>query len=45
MKGHPRRRDKRFATQRQVIAWILLAGASFLGANAWFIVHMFGPIG
>jgi hypothetical protein len=36
--------NDRFEAQRQVIVWVLLAGASFLGANAWFVVHMLGPI-
>jgi hypothetical protein len=41
----PQERDRiRCNLQRQVITWLLLAGATFLLANAWLIVHMFEPI-
>ena len=30
---------------RQALAWTLLAGASFLLANAWLVTHHPGPAG
>ena len=37
-------KDQRFTVQRQVIAWMLIAGGTFLVANAWLVVQMFGPM-
>jgi len=37
-------RDAWFNVQRQVIAWVLVAGGTFLVANAWLVVQMLGPI-
>jgi hypothetical protein len=45
MTTHRENNDRRFTLQRQVITWMLIAGGTFLVANAWLIVQMLGPIG